>query len=366
MVTKIYPSENDVGENDGDGNLGTEENLSFWAESFQRIISLQREGTTSTGQTRGGFEVLSTSGLTATLANGTAVIDGRTVEETGQNVISLEASKHNHIYYRLDKSNGLATGATFVNEATLTFEDIGTPPDDAVLLYNFKTSSNAVELTYNYKNTTSGLQVGTYIGNGTDARNILTGFRPKLVIVTRRTTPRIWACSEIGFPSVSGSTPGLIAVELDNTTNQTAVRVTEDTELRPSILHGALDGFRVDGASAQAVEDPWYLEAETTWNPGAIDNGGTDTTNVTVSGAVVGDLADGVFFPASESTGRFESAADVKSDDTVQFALTNRTGLDDVDLPSGTLRIRVAQRAKKGQTISLNDSGIEYQFCAIA
>ena len=374
MATRIYPSENDVGVNAGDGNLGTEENLTFWSESFERIIRMTQGSGASiksvVGGLRGGFEVTATSGLQATLASGTAIIDGYTVQETASNEIALTANSHNHVFYRLDKTSGLASGATFVVNATSNFSDLGIVPAESALLYDFVTSGSGVATTYDYRLSASGVCVGSYTGDGTDNHRIGLAFRPKLVIVTRKTAPRLWSISEIGHPVQSGGNVGLCHIEHDASTDEVVTRITQDTALRAEHLISPDDGFRVDGVNpptlaANSRGD--VLSVSQAYDPPILSVGDVDTEQITVTGAEPGDHAV-AHFDGVNSAGLLESAT-VTAANTVVYRLENQAGAFNVG--SGVLDVRVTKAESNSPWVntvqtSLNDSGDTYYFCAWA
>jgi len=70
------------------------------------------------------------------------------------------------------------------------------------------------------------------------------------------------------------------------------------------------------------------------WNPGSISNGAQSSTNVTVTGAAVGDPAFAGFSPIT-AAGWVVSAV-VTAENTVKVTLVNHTG-GAVDLASGTV-----------------------------
>ena len=71
-----------------------------------------------------------------------------------------------------------------------------------------------------------------------------------------------------------------------------------------------------------------------TWNPGSINNGAQSSTDVTVTGAAVGDPAFAGF--TSITAAGWVISAIVTGADTVKVTLVNHTG-GAVDLASGTV-----------------------------
>ena len=76
------------------------------------------------------------------------------------------------------------------------------------------------------------------------------------------------------------------------------------------------------------------LTGTATWNPASINNGAQSSTNVTVTGAAVGDPAFAGF--TSITAAGWVISAIVTGADTVKVTLVNHTG-GAVDLASGTV-----------------------------
>lgn len=85
------------------------------------------------------------------------------------------------------------------------------------------------------------------------------------------------------------------------------------------------------------------LNGSKTFNPASIAAGATETTTVTVTGAVAGDFAIASFSDvATANADKVQLAAKVSAADTVSVTFTN-THSAAVDLASGTLRARVLE-----------------------
>ena len=76
------------------------------------------------------------------------------------------------------------------------------------------------------------------------------------------------------------------------------------------------------------------LTGTATWNPASINNGAQSSTNVTVTGAAVGDPAFAGF--TSITAAGWVISAVVTAENTVKVTLVNHTG-GAVDLASGTV-----------------------------
>lgn len=86
------------------------------------------------------------------------------------------------------------------------------------------------------------------------------------------------------------------------------------------------------------------ISASDTWNPGSISDGDETATDVTVTGAEVGDYAVASF---SNDVSDLILDAQVTAADTVTCVLSNNTG-GAVDLASGTIYVRVFRRTTNG------------------
>ena len=82
------------------------------------------------------------------------------------------------------------------------------------------------------------------------------------------------------------------------------------------------------------------ISASDTWDPGSIADGDEEATDVTVTGAEVGDYALASF---SNDVSDLTLDAQVTAADTVTCVLANNTG-GAVDLASGTVYVRVFRR----------------------
>ena len=82
------------------------------------------------------------------------------------------------------------------------------------------------------------------------------------------------------------------------------------------------------------------LKGSATWDPGSIAHGNEEATNVTVTGAELGDYAIASF---SLDVTDLELDAEVTAADTVTCVLSNSTG-GAIDLGEGTVYARVFRR----------------------
>lgn len=80
-----------------------------------------------------------------------------------------------------------------------------------------------------------------------------------------------------------------------------------------------------------------WLEAEDTWDPGSIADGDEEATEITVTGAALGDF---VLVSFSLDVSDLALVGAVTAADTVTVQLLNNTG-GAVDLAEGTVRVRV-------------------------
>lgn len=82
------------------------------------------------------------------------------------------------------------------------------------------------------------------------------------------------------------------------------------------------------------------IRASATWDPGSIAGGNEEATDVTCTGAEVGDYAIASF---SNDVSDLTLDAQVTAADTVTCVLANNTG-GAIDLSSGTVYVRVFRR----------------------
>lgn len=86
------------------------------------------------------------------------------------------------------------------------------------------------------------------------------------------------------------------------------------------------------------------ISASATWDPGSISDGDEAATDVTVTGAEVGDFALASF---SNDVSDLTLDAQVTAANTVTCVLANNTG-GAIDLASGTIYVRVFRRTTNG------------------
>ena len=131
-------------------------------------------------------------------------------------------------------------------------------------------------------------------------------------------------------------------VGTNNTNHLPIVGVTNaviaiQTELGPDVA-----GTKTNLVTYLAVEHNTdgthkFLEGSATWDPGSIANGAEEAKEVTVTGAVLGDVAIASF---SLDVTDLAISASVTAADTVTVLLLNNTG-GAIDLASGTVRAMV-------------------------
>lgn len=102
---------------------------------------------------------------------------------------------------------------------------------------------------------------------------------------------------------------------------------------------GADEAVRYDGAAWKTYGANYTLKGTATYDPPSIAAGATTTTDVTVTGAALGDIAAVSF---SLDAAGVDIRGYVRAADTVRVMLTNTTG-SPVDLASGTLTARVTK-----------------------
>ena len=357
MATKIYPSQNDVGVSAGDGRIPTEASMSDRLFSSMPFQSRHRNGTgVGSGGVVSGFDINTVTATLATFNAGTALIRGFKVEETATTTATLLVDKFNWVFLRLTKTASLVTGLAYTVNSSTNFDDtFGSPPADSILIACLKSGPVVNEVIYDYRSGPSNVVLGQYVGDGTAVRSVNVGFMPRGVIVVGEDTPRLVAMSDLSIPLESVQT-GFGWFIAEHTSGEPGVcGITNSKELRPTI---EATGFKVEDGPV-AVKGR-IIDASTTWNPPSIANlTAASLATVTVTGAVVGDIAIGSHSLAVQSG--WIQAATVISADTVDFTLLNHTGATR-NLASGTVRIKVF---KIGDTnFSLNTNTDKYYFMA--
>jgi len=373
MVTEVWPSENDVSATTGKGRAPSEENLRQWAKGLRPYLYLRYGDEVVQGPAAviGGFEHTGDSGLTLYLANGSAWLDGFRLDKVSVS-IGLTANKYNHIFLRLDKTTDKVTGATWQNNWTDSLGDFGTVPDDSILAYVFQTGPASITDQWDFRQYSSGIVAGYYVGDGTSPRNIDLAFIPKRVIVTKRTPvgldPIIIGESESSMPPANGVGYGRAWIQSMDETDFAVVN-TDDEYWRPAIINTPVLGFQVRGQTPPTRDMHAWITQSQAWDPGSVTVGSaTLTQDFTITGVDKVLLADADFAvvgaPNVTFDGVFVKTVDSIKGVVVTASLSNSGGGAE-NPTSSTLTIR-AYCHKFVTPPTLNDSGDEYDFIAFS
>lgn len=356
MATRIWPSENDVHDTTGGGRKPTEENLTGFRNTAAAQISHYRSNSSkvSAGGYLTGFDFDSGSATSITLTAGTATIEGYNIEETTTISGTLIASMFNYVFLTLDKTSDLVTGISLSVDAVATFNAAVTVPADSILLWCFETDGSSIVTQYDFRTVGSNTLSGQYVGDATASRTINLGARPKLVQVFMNEDSgnpgrTFVAQSPMAVPRGSGQQRGMFWG------NPGYVVQTNDPEHVPIIT---ADGFTIEDGPATPAHRVW-LEATDTGTLGTINAGLTDTQDITVAGARVGDI---VILDLEGWTSESVSVhANVISDDTVRVYAHN-AGSTSTDM-SVVTNITAAVFSLNFEP-ELNRSGQTYYFIA--
>jgi hypothetical protein len=138
--------------------------------------------------------------------------------------------------------------------------------------------------------------------------------------------------------ATAGNTAHGILVDSDGTNNYISNVTFDDIKGGATTLVLSVDAA---ATGVRVVNVEGYLEASETWDPGNVADGEMVSNNVTVAGAVLGDIALASFSLDVED---LVLDAQVTAANTVTVTLTN-DGIDaGVNLGEGTLRVSVMKR----------------------
>ena len=123
-----------------------------------------------------------------------------------------------------------------------------------------------------------------------------------------------------------------------------AQRITNQTVHNPQMLRKVLealdtevDALRTAVNEVRTTSLGTILDGSKTWNPGSLADGAGETTNLTVSGAALGDF---VLVAPPVSVSSCLVTGYVSATDTVTIRLQNESGAT-YDMASGTWRVKV-------------------------
>lgn len=368
MAIKIFPTENDVGTNPGDGRAPTEANLTKWITSIRgphsrvkRAAKMDPGGVLEAAGGGFGFEFVSGAATTVTLAPGDAEVLGFEVESDANLVATLTAATFNWVFLQLIKVSGKVTGAQLTVTTSGSFSNgPSTVPADSILLWCFSTSLTVITAQFDFRSGATDQITGEYLGDGNFSQSIDLGLRPKLVYVVRNDVPRFASWSEPDFilDAVTPTNWGSYIAEIRNGRCGVAGLIQDDA-IRPRLLE---NGFQVNlGPFVPACTE--ILQGSATFDPPSIVSLGFASTTVTVTGAVVGEAAwamhEGLGNNAQVVVRAIVSAANTV---TVRFTNPSASSISVGALNSGALRVFVLHENTQG--FSLNTLNDLYQFVA--
>lgn len=248
MGQLIWPSHNDVGDDEGDGTILTEERV-------KGILGLVL---THPGVLE-GFTPSNPSGLTVRVAAGKAFLDGHYIETDAVLEAQATASTISYQFLRLDvDGNGRATAVSLETRASPV-----APSDRYAMVAHTLAGASSITTLYDERlYAGAGTKSGFYTGDGSSGRTISTGRTPTAVLVGK----------------VDGSADNILALSAIEAAGQ---RRAGNSSLVPA--------SRVWFYAGTSHTLPKTLGASKTWTAGSTDPGYDRTTDITVSGAAVGD-----------------------------------------------------------------------------
>jgi hypothetical protein len=361
MVTRIFPSENDVHDTSGGGKKPTEANLTLLRNTAAAQISHYRnsagEEKVDAGGILTGFDFSSGSATSVTLTAGTATIEGFAIEETTTIVGVLTASMFNYVFLTLDKSSGLVTDISLTVRAVATFGAAMTIPADSILIWCFETDGVSIITQFDFRTVGSNILTGSYTGDDAATRTFDLGFRPKMVHIYRNENNRFIARSPLAIPRI-GTQQGLFTGSVAS--SRSVSEMTSDPELVPIIVE---NGFTIEDGPG-SLGGIW-LKGTDTFDPPNTVNGGTWFRNVTVTG-ITGPYCPGMITGNHDKMVLLEwevetALTNILAADTVQIVFKNISG-GARDLLSGLITVCAFQAAPSSW--KLNELNQLYYFIA--
>lgn len=371
MAIRIFPTENDVGVDPGDGRAPTEENLSKWITSirgphsrFKGTFKIDTGGVTELTAGGFGFEFVSGDATTLTLGPGDADILGFEVESDANIVTALTAATYNWVFLQLTTGGAPSkvTGAQLVVTTSSTFANgPGAPPTDSILLWCFLTSIAVITQTFDFRSSATDQITGEYLGDGNFSQNIDIGLRPKLLYIVSQDPPEIACWSEPDFANEIVPTPTHFGPWIINMEDGVfgASGLARNDGLRPRLLE---TGFQVALGPTFINRTRIFQPVPALFNPPAISSLSGVSESVTVTGAAVGDAA------YAEHEGSFDDRVVVKAAvsaaDTVAVRFSNPSDSDIGvgDLTDALLHVVVFHRIQVSASLNVLDN--VYNFVA--
>lgn len=186
MGTIIFPSHNAVGSSASDLGRGRKLNESDLAEILRALGG--QENTVISGLS------VTTSGLTATIAIGKAIIEGRLVVTDETIDVALPSSGTTRVLLEITRDGqSRVTGVTGSSQAHPSGSS--PVPSDTICLARIQTAGGAVTQNHDARLWRSGAtRSGIYTGDGEVTQDVIIGETPRLVIISG-VDSKIWAMS---------------------------------------------------------------------------------------------------------------------------------------------------------------------------
>jgi hypothetical protein len=309
---RVFPTENDVGTSDTVGQVATEPNLlSLLKNLFPRQKHTEQDDTkhfTSRSFVISGLAPTDGGGLTLNLSVGSAIVDGYFVNVDAQAGHTLNDDTTNFVYLQVTRDGGnKVDGAQFVNGSA----DRDTT--DAIIVAIVSTASGSIVTVKDERRFSNHTICGQYRGDGTINRTIDLEQTPILVMVA-------------GVITGDSEIIGVSAPSIPGYRNETA---------------HTKRGFYIVAQEADfTVKEELF--GSKTWNTGTINNGSKVTTDVTVTGAVIGDPAIAAhtdYVTGLDHADLMQVWAVVDAANTVMVTINNNSGGDQAF--SGTINVLV-------------------------
>lgn len=299
----VYPSELDLGIEQGDGRWFSEKNASLWARAFQAAsLGYVVSGMKPSG---GGSGVLVTAGE--------AVIDGRRVQTTVTEDVSVPGGDGTYYFWlRLQKTDGKVTDPPLLWTAST---DVNETFADGVRIFRATRLTGSITGLDDLRRGPPGVRVGEYTGNGSDSA--------ALTIEVYRDAIRpvgLWVWSK-----------------------DPKIEATRWPNLALGSLGVDIGRYTVEHVAGETTyqRSSW---ASAVWEPATLTAGSTASTTIAVAAAAVGDPVV-VGFTGLEGVDFARVWGHVDSAGVVEVFLENRSG-GNFDPPDGAiLRVHVLHAA---------------------
>src|SRR5690606_14321218 len=284
MGQTIFPTENDVAINPGEGRRGNEANMSAWGRAF--LLG-------------GGYVIRgmnpSPGGSGATSAPGECVLDGKRLETNTSLDCTIPSADGTYFFWlRPNKVGGIVDAV-----APLIFTSTSDPNthfDDGVRLFKAVREEEAITSFEDMRRGPPTVRIGEYVGNGSTAGRSIETYRDAIKpvsVVVWSSDPRIFAW--------------------------------RSPFIRTNPLVGHHGIYMIERELGGHLYHQWFRAAKV-WEPGLIGSGNSAETTITVSGVKPGDPAIAGYDGIPIGSNAWSIEAFVSAVDTVLVRITNNTG----------------------------------------